>query len=825
MKTLFVDVILPLHLPDTYTYRVPQEYNDAIKVGQRVVVQFGKKRLFSALVRRIHEEVPSYQVKYVLAVLDEQPIISDKHFALWQWMADYYMCYVGDVMAAALPNGMKLASETTISIHPDFTGELDSLSAHELQVVQLLSEHPMMTPDDIGKAIGLLKIMPLVNSMVERGIVITNEELHEHYKPRTITHVALADRYGDEESLKTLFDELEKKPSTQKQVNVLLKFMQLSQFGKTTVAKKKLVNEGVSVSSLNTLIKNGVFSTNEVVENRIKDYSEAEQIDPDTIVLSDEQQAAYDYVSSQAAGGDKPKTVLLHGVTSSGKTEVYIKLINDTIKKGKQALFLLPEIALTTQLINRLKRFFGNSIGVYHSRFGTSQRAEVWNRTRSADPAQRYNILVGARSAIFLPFVDLGLVIVDEEHDTSYKQAEPTPRYSGRDSAIYLAQQWGATALLGSATPSIESYFNAKNNKYALVEMKHRYGGVQMPEILCADMREATRKKEVYGYLSKYLIDHIADALEQSQQVILFQNRRGFSLRLECDDCNYVPKCEHCDVSLVYHKSTHSLRCHLCGYSIPVPSECPACHSHHLKMKGFGTERIEEDLSIHFPDAKVARMDLDSTMQKQRYVELLNDFEDGKINILVGTQMVTKGLDFSKVGVVGILSADNLISFPDFRSFERAFQQMTQVSGRAGRHGSRGKVIIQAYNPWHQAIRNVIDYDYEGMYGSQIVERRVFKYPPYYRLIDITLKHREEEKLNEVSATFAVRLRQVFGNRVLGPEYPNVPRVRGLYLKKIMLRFEKSEPIGKAKELILDIAKQIEKEYSTALISFDVDPQ
>ena len=452
------------------------------------------------------------------------------------------------------------------------------------------------------------------------------------------------------------------------------------------------------------------------------------------------------------------------------------------------------------------------------------------------DPNKRFDVLLGARSALFLPYRRLGLVIVDEEHDSSYKQYDPSPRYSGRDVAIYLAHLWGAKTVLGSATPSLESYYNAKQGKYGLCEMKHRYGGLLMPEVLCADMKEEARRlrreqgeQAVAGssHFSQFLIEKIQEALDDHEQVILFQNRRGFSLRVECDDCHWTPQCQHCDVSLVYHKATNSMRCHYCGYSIPLPTECPACHSKHLTMKGFGTERIEDDLSILFPNARVARMDLDSTMQKNRHLEIINDFQDRRIDILVGTQMVTKGLDFDHVRVVGIVSADNLIYFPDFRAYERAFQQMTQVSGRAGRHGQRGKVIIQTFNPYHQAIRDVIDNNYEGMYESQVTDRRVFRYPPFYRLIYITMKHRDSEMLNEAAARYASMLREVFDMRVVGPEYPNVPRVRGLYLKNIMMRFEKNEAIAQAKKIIMDMAERLkgDKMLSSLQIHFDVDPQ
>lgn len=832
MVTYFADVILPLHIHGTYTYRVPQEYNDAIRVGQRVVVQFGPKRLYSAVVRRIHEQAPHYRVKYIMAILDAEPLVSESLFRFWEWIADYYMCYVGDVMAIALPSAFRLASESSVSIHPDFSGELSNLTDNEMRVVRLLTDHPVMTVDDISRAIGVQKMMPLLNTMIEREIIVMDEELRERFTPRKSAYIALAEDYAEQARLKALFDSLEKKKSTQKQVDLLLKFMQMSQMGKQSVPRRQLLNttdgQPVSESALKTLIRNGVLRQEEKTESRLEEADAV--LSPESIHLNDEQQAAFDYLCNC----EKPVS-LLHGVTSSGKTEVYIKLIHEVIKQGKQVLFLLPEIALTAQIINRLRKYFGNRVGVYHSRFSSSQRAEVWSGTMEADEGRRLQVLLGARSALFLPFRNLGLVIVDEEHDGSFKQHDPAPRYHGRDAAIYLAHLWGAQTVLGSATPSLESYFNAQQGKYGLCEMKKRYGGLRLPEVMCADMKEESNRirREVGAqaagavHFSKFLLDHIQEALDRHEQVILFQNRRGFSLRIECDDCHWTPHCQHCDVSLVYHKATNSMRCHYCGYSIPLPNECPACHGHHLTMKGFGTERIEDDLSILFPDAKVARMDLDSTAQKNRYMEIINDFQDRRIDILVGTQMVTKGLDFDNVSVVGIVSADNLIYFPDFRAFERAFQQMTQVSGRAGRHGHQGKVIIQTYNPYHQAIRNVIDNDYQEMYRSQINERRVFRYPPFYRLIDITLKHRESETLNDAAARYAAGLREVFGTRVIGPEYPSVSRIRGLYIKKIMLRFERSEAIAEAKKIILDLADRLktDKRLSSLQIHFDVDPQ
>lgn len=810
----YADVLLPLHLPGTYTYRVPREMNGEVAVGKRVVVQFGQKRMYSALVRRLHTNAPRWRSKYILGVIDDRPVVTERQMLFWEWMASYYMCYPGDVMAVALPAGMKLASESAVSIHPDFDGDLSRLTNYELQVVNLLTEYHSMKLADISRALGIQKIMPLIRTMIEREVVVMDEELRDRFVPRRSTYVGLAAEYVGEEAKRGLFDQLERKKRL-KQVEVLMQFMQKSGFGKEMVAKRELPQG----SALQTLIKNGVLVTEEREESRLVSYDEKNLVPAASIVLNDEQKAAFECV-------DNINTSLLYGVTSSGKTEVYIKLIDEQVRAGRQVLFLLPEIALTTQIINRLRRHFGDKVGVYHSRFSASQRVEVWRRTATDNPESRYQVLLGARSALFLPFRDLGLVIVDEEHDASYKQQEPTPRYHGRDAAVYLAHLWGARTVLGSATPSIESYHNAMEGKYGLATMKHRYGGFSLPQVEVVDMKAAQRQGEVHGHFSETLLRAIRDALAARQQVILFQNRRGFSLRLECDDCHHIPQCVHCDVSLVYHKATNSLRCHYCGYSIPVPSECPACHSTHMRMTGIGTERVEEDLQIMFPEARVARMDLDSTLQKNQYVELLNDFAERRIDILVGTQMVTKGLDFEHVSVVGIVNADNIINYPNFRSYERAYQQMTQVSGRAGRHGDAGRVIIQTYNPGHQILQKVQDNDYEGLYHDQDNERRVFRYPPYYRLVEITMKHADSEVLNAAADWMATQLRGAFGQRVMGPEYPLVSRIRALYLKTITVRFERSEAIVDAKRLMMQIADDLTKKEGWARVAvyFDVDP-
>ena len=817
LEVYYVDVLLPLHLPGTYTYRVPREMNGEVAVGKRVVVQFGQKRMYSALVRRVHGEAPQCMAKYILYVLDEKPVVTERQMVFWEWMASYYMCYPGDVMAVALPAGMKLASESTVSIHPDFDGDLSRLTKYETKVVNILTEYSSMRLDDLSRAIGVQKIMPLIRGMMEREVVMMDEELRERFVPRRTTYVRMSEAYAGEDAQRELFDELERKKRV-KQVELLMQYMQRSGFGKEPVPKRDLPQG----SAMQTLIRNGVLVTEEREESRLERIDEGGLVPVESIRLNGEQQAALNMLSGETFH----ETSLLYGVTSSGKTEVYIKLIDEQVRAGKQVLFLLPEIALTAQIINRLRRHFGDKVGVYHSRFSASQRVEVWRRTSTDNEEARYQVLLGARSALFLPFRNLGLIIVDEEHDASYKQQDPAPRYHGRDAAVYLAHLWGARTVLGSATPSIESYHNAMEGKYGLATLAHRYGGFNLPQVEVVDMKTATRQGEVHGHFSDTLLRAIRDALAARQQVILFQNRRGFSLRLECDDCHHIPQCVHCDVSLVYHKATNSLRCHYCGYSIPVPSECPACHSTHLRMAGIGTERVEEDLQIMFPEARVARMDLDSTLQKNQYIELLNDFAQRRIDILVGTQMVTKGLDFEHVSVVGIVNADNLINYPNFRSYERAYQQMTQVSGRAGRHGDAGRVIIQTYNPGHQLLQKVEDNDYEGLYKDQDNERRVFRYPPYYRLVEITLKHRDNEVVSAAADWLATELRGAFGQRVMGPEYPLVSRIRALYLKTITVRFERNEAISDAKRVMMQMADDLVKQEGWARVAvlFDVDP-
>jgi len=823
--TFFADVILPLPVPGLFTYRVPFEMNDTIAQWKRVVVQFGKKKIYTAVVVNIHEIPPkNYTVKYILSILDQAPVMNPVQYRFWQWISNYYMCEPGEVMNVAIPSALKLASESRLVLNPDFTGSYDSLKEHEYLVAEALDIQKKLTISEVENIAGRVRIIPLIKTLIEKGVILIEEELQERYKPKIETFIRITEAFKDESRLKEIYDQLEKK--AYKQLEVLVKFIQISGFGskhqkevKISEISKHIPNANAPV---NALVTKGIFETYKQTTSRLDDFGSSSL--PGDIALNDDQQKALSEIQASFVVN---KTALLHGVTSSGKTEIYIKLISEAIEKGKQVLYLLPEIALTTQIINRLRKYFGNSVGVYHSKYNENERVEIWNNVlENKNQKIKFQIILGPRSALFLPFSNLGLVIVDEEHDYSYKQYDPAPRYNARDGAVYLAGLHNANVLLGSATPSIESYFNAKSGKYSLVELQTRFGDMQMPEILVADIKTETRQKTMKSHFSSFLLDFINEALKNNEQVILFQNRRGFSLRLECDTCNWMPECKNCDVALIYHKHNNQLKCHYCGYSRRVPEKCDSCGSTHLQMKGFGTEKVEDELAILYPDARIRRMDLDSTRSKYAYQSIISDFEERRIDLLVGTQMVTKGLDFDNVSLVGILNADNMISFPDFRSYERSYQLMAQVSGRAGRKNKRGKVIIQAYNPNHSVIRDVVEHNYLSMYQSQILERRNFKYPPFYRLIGLSLKHKDARLLNEAARELAILLRDKLQNRVLGPEYPLISRIKNLYIKNILVKLEKSESLKDQKQVMLETISRFKGEgrYKGIRVVVDVDP-
>ncbi len=823
--TLFVDVILPLPVPGLFTYRVPYELNDSVACWKRVVIQFGKKKIYTAIIVNIHEIPPkNYAVKYILSVLDTNPIMNQLQYKFWQWIAEYYMCEPGEVMNVAIPTAFKLASESKIVLNPGFDGDVEELNEKEYLVVDALDIQKKLTLTEVENIIEQKKVIPVIKGLIEKNIVLVEEELKERYKPKKETFLQLSEEYHDENKMQELFNRLEKRAF--KQLEVLMAFISLSNFGSGKIRDVKQAyltkQQKFSPGVIKSLVDKGVLLSFSKTISRLGSFDQTAL--PEDIELSNDQSETLDQIKSSFS---KKNVVLLHGVTSSGKTELYIKLIKENLEQGKQVLYLLPEIALTTQIINRLRKYFGNQVGVYHSRYNENERVEIWNNVlNNKINKSKYQIILGPRSALYLPYSDLGLVIVDEEHDYSYKQFSPAPRYNARDAAIYLAGKHNANVLLGSATPSIESYYNTKNGKYELVELNKRFGDIQLPEILVADIKKETRQKTMKSHFSSLLLDHVSEALKNKEQVILFQNRRGFSLRIECDTCNWMPECKNCDVTLIYHKHNNQLKCHYCGYSRRVPERCDSCGSTHLHMKGFGTEKVEDELQILYPDARIRRMDLDTTRSKNAYQSIINDFEEQRIEILVGTQMVTKGLDFDNVSIVGILNADNMLSYPDFRSYERSFQLMAQVSGRAGRKKKRGKVIIQSYNPYHSAIRDVIEHNYKSMYSSQILERRNFKYPPFYRLINLSLKHKDPRLLNEASREFAIMLREILGKRVLGPEYPLISRIKNLYIKNVLIKLERDEKLKDQKENILKTIDRFkgESSYKSVRVIIDVDP-
>lgn len=823
--TLFAEILLPLPIPGAYTYRVPFELNLKVKVGQRAVIQFGKTKIMSGLIISLSDKVPDCSnIKYLLDILDDDPVVNEKQLELWNWISSYYMCYLGEVMQAALPSALKISSESKISLSDDF--ELDSiaLSDNEFLIVEALQIQPQLTITEVSKIIGYKKVMPLIKTMIEKKIVVMQEELQQKYKAKYERYVRLSNTYRDDDKMHELMDTLSKR--AYKQLELLMSFLVLGGSADNDVIASDLLKKaGVNSSILSAMVEKGVFESYQKRISRLKEYKAL--TDVDSIVLTEKQQVAFDDVHK---GFDENKTVLLHGVTASGKTEIYIKLIQEAIDEGKQVLYLLPEIALTEQIINRLKKYFGDRVGVYHSRFDNNERVEIWqqviNYRRAETQSQKYQVIVGSRSAVFLPFTDLGLIIVDEEHDGSFKQIDPAPRYSARDLAAIIAKMFHARLLMGSATPSFESYFNARQNKYHLVTLSERYGGVEMPEIIIDDLRIETRRKTMQANFGKLLVDAMHETLEQKNQVILFQNRRGFSLRIECEHCNYIPQCINCDVSLTYHKNQNILKCHYCGYTANVPAECPSCHSTDLKMHGFGTERIEDDLKIFFPDAQTSRLDLDTTRTKNSYQFILDQFQNKQTDILVGTQMVSKGLDFDSVKIVGILNADNMLSFPDFRAYERSFQLMEQVSGRAGRKGAKGKVIIQTFQPQHPVILNVISHDYVKFYEEQMPIRRQFNYPPYSRLILIKLKDVDDKKLNKASDELARIFRHTFKENLLGPEYPVVSRVKNQYIKQMIIKINKDLNSNKVKDFIRNVIENFKRnlEFKSVKIHIDVDP-
>ena len=808
----YADVILPLPLQGTFTYALPTEMAAKVQVGSRVIVSFGSRKFYTAIVVRMHDEKPSYPTKPVSEVLDAAPIVLPEQLRLWKWIADYYLCTLGDVFKAALPSGLKLESESSVLLNEDWEAEAQ-LTPSEEKVWQALGIKPEQTLLSLQKETGLKSILSVVKSLLEKGAVRMKEELRRTYKPKTMTCVRLAEAYLDEARLHEALDSLRRSP---KQEALLCCFLSLE----TPIEKSKLLQEAnCSDAILRELCNKGILEAFAKPIEHAKTESPSKAFEGSANTLSKAQQEAMNGIIEQWKSHN---VCLLHGVTSSGKTEIYIHLIQKAIEEGKQVLFMLPEIVLTAQLTERLRRVFGNRLGVYHSRYPDRERVELYQKMLSDEP---YDIVVGVRSSLFLPFRNLGLLIIDEEHETSFKQQDPAPRYHARNAALVLAKQAGAKALLGSATPSLESYHNALTGKYGLVTLKTRFAGLSLPNIEVIDVQEMRRKKMMSGVFSPQLLCHIRKALEQKQQVILFQNRRGYAPILECKECGWTPRCQSCDVSLTVHRGYRQMVCHYCGKTYNIPSVCPNCNGTDLSSRGYGTERIEEQLQAILPEARIARMDLDTTRSRQNYEQILHDFEEGSTDILIGTQMVTKGLDFDRVSLVGILSADTMLAQPDFRSYERAFQLMEQVAGRAGRKGSVGHVVLQTRDAGNAIVQQVVSHDYENMYAEQAKERELFRYPPFCRVVFIYLKHRDEKVVESLSTNFANLLRQVFGERVLGPDTPPVSRVQLMHIRKLILKVELTASMSAVRERLIALQQQVlaMSQYRSAQIYYDVD--
>ncbi len=819
VQKYFADIILPLPLSKLYTYLVPHAFIEQVTCGKRVLVQFGSKKYYTGIIKTIHQRMPDARsIKPILAVIDDSLVVTGIQLKIWEWMANYYLCGIGDVYKAALPSGLKMESESKLVINPEFM-QADSLTGDEMILYQLVHDRNVASIKEIIQIFGHRNASENIKSLVNKQAMIVQEVINDGYKPKLETFIRLNEKYQDAAHLQEALESLNKAPAQKNLFMAYLSIIQEKHQGKyDEVLKTELLERaGTTGPTLKSLIEKGYFVSRKKRVNRL--FREITEVEP-LKKLTDSQSAALEQIRKSFSEG---KVTLLHGITSSGKTEIYIHLIHEQLIKNRQVLYLLPEIALTSQIISRLRKVFGNQVVIYHSRFTDNERVETYNRVKD----EQALLVLGVRSSVFLPFRSLGLVIVDEEHENTYKQFDPAPRYHARDASIILAGLHQAKVLLGSATPSLESYYNVLTDKYSLVSLFTRYQGIQLPEVKIADLFRARKRKQMVSLFAPELYNAIQEALNNQEQVILFQNRRGFSPFIECLDCNYIPHCKHCDVTLTYHKKINRLICHYCGFSRNTPAQCPACSSTKIETRGFGTEKIADEIQLIFSDAKIARMDLDTTRKKDAYENIITAFEDHKIDILIGTQMITKGLDFDKVSLVGILNADNMFNFPDFRAFERSYQLISQVSGRAGRKKKQGRVVIQTSNPDHPVIQHVLKDDFEKMVQEQMAERRQFKYPPFVRLIKIVVKHKDSGQLKEVSNALVRRLNIDFRGSILGPQSPLVGRMKNWYLMHIFIKLKKDEELPEKKERLRKLIDSFlsEKGRSSTQIYADVDPQ
>lgn len=819
----YAEVLLPLPLTGFFTYKVPDMMAEAIRPGCRVVVPFGRTKFYTGIVAGLTPRRPEgFETKEISQLLDSEPIVRHPQMKFWEWIADYYLCSPGEVFRAAVPAGLKLESETVVEVNPDFEEDPGSrLSERDLLVMNAVRRVPKKaTLAAVARETGFRNTSAIVSRLVERDALMVSENLVERYKTRKIEMVEMAIERGDSAALHAAFDSVKGAP---KQEKALLTLIELSGFMRQgsdlcEVTRADLLDRsGVTSPIIIALENKGIVRRRKKEVSRFAQVSKATMPMPE---LTDSQREARDAIIK--LWGEKDIT-LLHGVTSSGKTEVYISLIDRMLRSGRQVLYLVPEIALTTQLTTRLQRVFGPKVIIYHSRFSDSERVELWRRLLTTHEPL---VVLGARSALFMPFASLGLIIVDEEHESSFKQQDPAPRYNARDAAMVLAGMHGAKTLLGSATPAVDTYYKALTGRFGLVSLTERYGGSELPRVEIVDMAKARKKREVSGAFSLQLRRLISDAASADRQTILFLNRRGFAPMARCKMCGYVPKCENCDVSLTYHHGIDRLVCHYCGTPYDLPRVCPACREPGLEIIGYGTERIEEEIAASFPDIPVARLDRDTTRNKDDYERIIDEFSAGKDKMLVGTQMVTKGLDFGRVSVVGVINADATINQPDFRSAERAFNMLEQVAGRAGRRGDDGVVAIQTYTPSHPLFGFLVSHDYVGFYNHEIEERRLYNYPPFTRIINIYLKHREQGRLHVLAGAYGRRLRELFGNRVFGPEEPHVARIKQMHIMRIMIKIETEASMKKVKHILRETYLEMDaaRALNGAQIYYDVDP-
>ena len=811
----FAEVILPLSLSKTFTYSVSETEFNFLEKGMRITVPFGKSKIYTAIVLEKHQNQPTtYQAKEINQIIDHTPIVNQLQLEHWQWIASYYMCPIGDVYRGAMPSALLLESETIITRENSEFIDESTLSDDEFLIYEALHHQSALKISDIIAILNKKNVFPVIQKLIDKKVLTVQEEIVESYKPKLVRYVRLHQNYSSEIQLSNLLETLK----GAKQSEIILQFFQLQAVEKKPIAAKLLLEKSKSSSAtLKSLIDKNVFDIYYIQEDRVN-YEGV--IDDAELKLSEVQQDAFEKIKSKL---QEKEVCLLHGVTSSGKTEIYIKLIEEYLKEERQVLFLLPEIGLTTQLLSRLRFHFGNKVAVYHSKYSNNERVEVWKQVQMmSDKAQ---IVIGARSALFLPFSKLGLIIIDEEHESTYKQNDPAPRYHARDAAIVLAHKHQAGVLLGSATPSVETYHNAQSNKYSLVEIAERYKNIQLPSIELVDLKDKYFRKRMTGHFSDTLIDEVTTALSLNEQVILFQNRRGFSPIVECMTCGHIPQCIQCDVSLTYHKTKNQLRCHYCGYSTSNPTHCNVCSSVDLSTKGFGTEQIQQELNVLFPNSKIGRMDQDTTRGKYGFDKIIDSFKNREIDILVGTQMLAKGLDFENVSLVGIMNADNMLYHPDFRAFERTFQMLTQVAGRSGRSEKRGTVIIQTYNPSHPIILQITNNDYQGMYKEQLQERQLYHYPPFYRLIKVTLKQRDYDKLKLGADWLYEVFRQNMKIPVLGPEEPVISRIRNEYIRTILLKIPPDQSLPHIKKTIQKILDSFESvsQFRAIKVTVNVD--